>query len=118
MAGVREKARPNDHRSSRRGVGVGTTPVGMATTTVRPWNDPSPAWAKWAVDPSAPFSAHSRLDPVGPAKHATWVTAAGASTVTDARSMGTGKWAPTAFQYSSSWSGKPLRACRTRYSIV
>jgi hypothetical protein len=39
---------------------------------------------------------------------------AGADTVATALSIETNHWSPTAFQYSSSWSGKELRTPLTR----
>ncbi len=40
--------------------------------------------------------------------------AAGALTRTEARSIGTSHCAPTAFQYSSSWSANPFSVPSTR----
>src|SRR5919197_2579486 len=115
VVGVAENARTKDHRSLRIGWGSGTAPLGRPTTTVIPSYGWRFDWAKVAVDPFAWACSHPRVDPVSPWKHAVPVRSAGADTCTVARSMGTSHEFPMAFQYSSSCSGKPLRAPRTSY---
>jgi len=55
-------------------------------------------WENVAVESLAEATLHGRLEPKGPAKHATRWTAAGARTLTDTESTGTGQLEPRAFQ--------------------
>ena len=90
-------------RLSRSGFGSGwIAPFGRPTTIVSPAPAPSAVWPNTAVEPDADASAHGSVLPSGPAKHATLVMSAGASTRTDAVSIGTVHSWPIASQNSSS----------------
>jgi len=82
VAGVTEKAVPRLNRSSRIGLGGGTAPFGMPTTTVRAPPGEMVLCANVAVVPLLVALPHGRVDRSGPLKHATCVMSAGASTVT------------------------------------
>ena len=99
--------------SSRIGTGVGTTPVGIATTTVSPEWKPMSSCVNHAVLPSTFAEVHGSDEPWGPAKHATCVMSVGAVTMASPRSIGTSHSVPMAFQKSSSWSSKWLSAPST-----
>ncbi len=113
FAGAGSNAVANVRRSSRTGVGVGTTPTGIAATTVSPSNGPRPSWVNRAVLPSTFDEEHGNDEPWGPEKHVTCVMPAGAVTIVSPCSMGTSHSVPIPFQKSSSWSWKWFSAPST-----
>src|SRR5205814_9823684 len=115
VTGVIENAVPRLKRSSRIGFGGGTTPFGMAATTVRAAAGGMSPWLNVAVGPLLVALAHGSVDRRGPLKQATGVMSVGASTVTVARWMGTVHPGPIALRFSSSWSGNPLSTPRSVY---
>ena len=118
VAGVTRNADARLNRSSRIGVGAGTTaPFGSATLTVIPWYGAElrlPANVASAPDDDRRRARRRRA--VGPGRHSRpAVMSAGACTTALACSIGTDHSVPIAFHTSSSWSANAFIAPRTRY---
>src|SRR5918996_3636702 len=79
VTGVAEKAVARLNRSSRMGLGGGTTPFGIPTTTVNAAPGAMLLCENVAVAPLLLLVAHGRLDRTAPLKHAICVMSAGAS---------------------------------------
>lgn len=115
VAGVTRNADVTLKRSSRIGLGDGTTaPLGMATVNVIASKGSSGAFVKVASAPVDAAVVHGKVEPYCPVVHPTRWMVAGAWTTALACSIGTDQSVPTAFHTSSSWSANGLSAARTR----
>src|SRR5262249_56923589 len=81
VTGVTENAVARLKRSSRIGLGGGTAPFGMTTTTVMAAWGGMLLWVNVAVVPLLVALPHGSVERRGPLKQATCVMSAGASTV-------------------------------------
>ncbi len=93
---------------------LATVPGGSATTTENALYAGRFRCEKTASPSTISARSHPPVEPDSPAKHATWVIAAGPETVTVDLAIDCSHWSPIAFQYSSSWVSKPFIAPSTR----